>query len=74
VTDISTLVSPYNLCSHMEIVRIVDGFLSLMSGKGFISVTASMSLSFVLYIPNFATNLFPIAHITHELNCSHLLF
>lgn len=33
-----------------------------------------MSLSFVLYIPNFATNLLAIARITFDLNCKVMFY
>lgn len=40
-----------------------------MSDKGYIYVSPSMLLSFVLHIPDFAANLLSIACITRELNC-----
>jgi hypothetical protein len=38
-TGVFSLFSSYNLCSEKENVRIADGFLSLVSGKGTILVT-----------------------------------
>jgi hypothetical protein len=68
-TGISSFFSSYNLCSGKENVRTTDGSLWSVSGKGFIFVTPSMSLSFVLHIPDFGANLLSIARIIHELNC-----
>jgi hypothetical protein len=47
----------------MEKVRIVNGSLSLVFGKGSIFVSPSMSLSFVLRIQNFEANLLSIIRI-----------
>lgn len=63
MTDVSFLFSSYNLYSSREKVRIANGSLSLVFGKGSIFVSPSMSLSFVLHIPNFAANLLFIIHI-----------
>jgi hypothetical protein len=65
MTDISSMFSSYNLCSGRQKVKIVDGSLSSVSGKGSIHVTTSLSLSFVLHIPYFAANLLFITRITY---------
>jgi hypothetical protein len=74
MTGMSSLFSSYNPCSSKEKVRIADGSLSPVSGKGSISVTPYMSLSFVLHVPDFATNLLSIARITCELNCRVIFY
>jgi hypothetical protein len=56
----SPLFSSYNPCSGRDKVRIADGSLSPVSGKGSVSVTPSMTLAFVLHIPNLAANLLSI--------------
>jgi hypothetical protein len=60
MTGIFSLFSSYNLCSSREKVRIANGSLSSVSGKGSISITPSMSLSSVLHIPDFAANYCPL--------------
>jgi transposase InsO family protein len=74
MTGISSLFSSYKLCSNREKVRIANGSLSSVSGKGSISVSPSMSLSSVLHIPDFAANLLSIARITRELNCRAIFY
>lgn len=62
------LFSSYDPCFNREKVRIAYGSLSLLWGKGSISVTPSMTSSFVLHVPNFASYLLSVARITLELN------
>jgi len=69
MTGMSHLFSSYKPCSGRDKVRIADGSLSPVSGKGFVSVTLSMTLTFFLHVPNLVANLLSIAHITIELNC-----
>lgn len=66
---LSALFSSYHLCSSKEKVKIADGSLSYVSGKGSILVTASMYLSSVLHVPNLTNNILSIAQITVHLNC-----
>jgi hypothetical protein len=74
MTDMSPLFSPYNPCSGEDKVRIADGSLSPVSGKGSVFVTPSMTLAFVLHVPYLATNLLSIARITIELNCRVIFY
>lgn len=57
MTSLSSIFSSYNLCSCRDKVRIANGSLSPMSSKGSIFVTLSLSLSYVLHVPDFVTNL-----------------
>lgn len=66
---LSSLFYSYHLCSGNDKVKMADGSLSTISGKGSGPVTPSMSLSFVLHVPDFATNILSIVRITHYLNC-----
>jgi hypothetical protein len=61
----SHLFSSYNPCSGGDKVRIADGSLSHVLGKGFVSVTPSMTLASVLHVPNLAANLLSIARIIY---------
>jgi hypothetical protein len=45
-----------------------------LSGKGSIPVTLPMSLSFVLLVLNFVTNLLSIARITADLNYQAIFY
>jgi len=74
MTGISLLFLSYNPCSGREKVRKVDVSLSPMSSKISIYVTPSMTLSFVLHVPDFAANLLSIARITLELNCQVIFY
>jgi hypothetical protein len=69
MTSLSSLFSTYNLCLGREKVRIVDGSLSFVSGKGSIPVTPFMSFTSVLNVPYLAHNLLSMARITADLNC-----
>lgn len=68
MTGMSSLFSEYNPYFGRDKVRIADVSLLPLSGKGFISVTLYMSLSFVLCVPDFVANLLSIGHINCELN------
>ena len=50
-------------------IRIVDGSLTPISGKGKISLCAGFSLHNVLHVSRFPYNLLSISKITHELKC-----
>jgi hypothetical protein len=69
MTGTSPLFFSYNPCSSRDKVRIADGSLLPVSGKGSVSVTPSMTLASVLHVPNLIANLLSIARITIELNC-----
>ncbi|XP_058198383.1 uncharacterized protein LOC131313906 [Rhododendron vialii] len=57
MTGCSSVFDSYSTCSGKDKVRIADGSFSAISGKGSIRYSPSISLSSVLHIPNFATNL-----------------
>ena len=64
MTNLSSLFSTYNSCSCKNKVRIADGSPSPISGKGVVNVSSSLSLSSVLYVPRFSTNLLSISRVT----------
>jgi hypothetical protein len=74
MTGMSPLFSSYNPCSGREKIRIADGSLSPVSGKGSVFVTPSMTLSSVLHVPDLTANLLSIARITLELNCQVIFY
>ena len=59
----------YIPCAGNETIRIADGSLAPVAGKGKISPCAGLSLHNVLHVPKLSYNLLSISKITHELNC-----
>lgn len=74
MTCFSHLFSSYSTCSGMDKVRVADGLLSSISWKCSIQCFLTMSLSLVLHVPNFSTNLLSVSSITKALNCSVTFF
>ena len=58
----------YIPCVGNENIRIVDGSLAPIAGKGQISLFDGFSLHNVLHVPQISYNLMSISKITHELN------
>ena len=56
-------------CVGNEPIRIADGSLTLITGKGKISPYIGLSLHNVLHVPKLSYNFLSISKITHELNC-----
>ena len=69
MTGLSSIFSTYHPCSGKDKVKTADGSLSSGIGKCVIHAFGSLSLSSILHVPNFTTNLIPISRITHDLNC-----
>lgn len=80
MNGMSTLFHTYQVSSGKDKVRIADDSYSLVVGHDDIHATSELSLSSVLYVPNFTLNLLSISHLTQHLNCfvtffpSHCLF
>jgi len=74
MTGKSSSFSFYNLCSSKDKIRVANGSLSPIYGKGSIVVTPSMPLSSVLHVPNLAANLLSITRITPKLNCRAIFY
>lgn len=51
-------------------VTIADGSTPRVLGSGTVNLTPSISLSYVLSLPNFSFNLLSVNKITCSLNCS----
>ncbi|KAJ7950679.1 Retrovirus-related Pol polyprotein from transposon TNT 1-94 [Quillaja saponaria] len=73
MTGTSRNFSTYFPCSGKDKVRVADGSLSTISGKGSIQCTPTLPLSSVLHIPKFSMNLLSISSITRDLNCQAIL-
>ena len=70
----SDLFSAYTPSSGQDKVRIADGTISLVSGKGLIHATASLLLPSVLHVTNFSVYFLSLSRITRDLNCSVTFF
>ncbi|CAL5350327.1 unnamed protein product [Camellia sinensis] len=70
----SDLFSAYKPSSGQDKVRIADGTVSSISGKGLVQVTPTMHLSSVLHVPKFSVNLLSLSRLTQDLNCCVTFF
>ncbi|CAL5413992.1 unnamed protein product [Camellia sinensis] len=77
-TDHTTGTSIFSISyfpsSGRDKVKVADGTLSSIFGKGSVHCTSLLSLSSVFHVPNFSTNLLPVSSITTALNCSVTFF
>lgn len=74
MTSLQSLFSSHSICSGRDKVRVADKTLSSIFEKGSINVSPTMSLSSILHVPKFVTNLLSISRITRDLNCSVTFF
>ncbi|CAL5357812.1 unnamed protein product [Camellia sinensis] len=74
MTGTSSFFHSYSPSSGRDKVRVADGTLSSISGKGSVRCTSLLSLSSVLRVPNFSTNLLSVSSLTTALNCSVTFF
>ncbi|XP_028106008.1 uncharacterized protein LOC114305088 [Camellia sinensis] len=72
-TALSTASSSFAR-SGQDKVRIADGTVSSISGKGLVQVTPTMHLSSVLHVPKFSVNLLSLSRLTQDLNCCVTFF
>ena len=69
-----------NLFTSYTPVRVADGSMVPITGRGSIRCTKTLSLSPVLHVPDFPINLLSVSSITKSLNCrgwfdpSHCVF
>ncbi|GAV66123.1 UBN2_3 domain-containing protein [Cephalotus follicularis] len=64
----------YTVCSGKDKIRVANGSLSPVSGKGLVYCIPIISLSFVLHVPSLCVNLLYIYRITWDLNCCVTFF
>jgi hypothetical protein len=69
MTGASDLFTSYMPCSGKDKVRVADGSMAPIMGRGSIYCTKSLSLSPVLHVPKFPVNLLSVSSITKSLNC-----
>ncbi|RVW47383.1 Retrovirus-related Pol polyprotein from transposon TNT 1-94 [Vitis vinifera] len=70
MTDAHHLFSTYSSCAGNLKVKIADGTLSPVAGKGSIRISESITLNPVLHVPNLSCNLLSISQLTKKSNCS----
>ena len=70
MTNTHHLFSTYSPCAGNLKVKIANGTLSLIVGKGSIHISKSITLSPVLLVPNLSCNLLSISQLTKKSNCS----
>lgn len=69
MTSHSNLYTSYNPGSGKQKVKIVDGTLSSVAGKGCIPISKNLSPDYALHVPKLSCNLLSISKITKDLNC-----
>ena len=57
-------------CHENVRVKIVDGTITSVAGKGSIHLSDNLVLYSVLHVPNLACNLVSINKLTQDLNCT----
>ena len=70
MTGTSGLLSDLEHSSSLPNVTLVDGSATIVSSLGTANLNPNLSLSYVLYIPNFHFNLLSISKLTKLLNCA----
>ena len=70
MTNAHHLFSTYSPCAGNLKVKIANGTLSPVAGKGSIRISESITLNPVLHVPNLSCNLLSISQLTKKSNCS----
>ena len=70
MTDAHHLFTTYSPCAGNLKVKIADGTLSPIAGKGSIRISESITLNSFLHVPNLSCNLLSISQLTKQSNCS----
>ena len=65
----SNLFTSYTPTSGKDKVRVADGSMAPITGRGTVQCTKTLSLSPVLHVPKFPVNLLSVSSITKGLNC-----
>ena len=69
-----SLFSSYLPCGSNLKVKIADGSLSSVAGKGSIKIFDSLTLESVLHVPKLSYNLLSISQLMKNSNCSAKFF
>ena len=69
MTSSPSLFSVYKPCAGNQKIKITDGSLLAIAGKGSIILSLTLTLHNVLHVPNLSCNLLSISKLTLDLNC-----
>ena len=69
MTRSSQFFSSYTPCPSNYKVRIADGSLSTVAGKGTVKLLDCLYLFSVLHVPNLKCNLLSVSKLTKDTNC-----
>uniref|UniRef100_A0A1S8ADA3 Uncharacterized protein n=1 Tax=Citrus limon TaxID=2708 RepID=A0A1S8ADA3_CITLI len=69
MTGNSQLFSSYIPCAGNQKVKIANGSLATVAGKGTITISPSLVLKNVLHVPHLSYNLLSISKLTFDHNC-----
>ena len=69
MTGCPSLFSTYTPCAGNLKVKIADGSLATVVGKGSIILSRNLTLKSVLHVPSLTCDLPSISKLTHDLNC-----
>jgi hypothetical protein len=69
MTGASNSFTSYTPCSGKDKVRVADGSMVPITGRGSVRCTKTLSLSPVLHVPDFPVNLLSVSSVTKSLNC-----
>ena len=58
------LFSNYSPCLGIVKIRIVDGTLSFVTGKGTISISKNLKIKSIPHVPNFKRNLISVSKLS----------
>lgn len=74
MTDAYHLFITYSSCTKNPKIKIIDGSLSTIAGKGSIWISNSITLKYVLHVPNFSYDLISISQVTKISRCLAIVF
>ena len=70
--NLSKLFQTYVPCPGNQKIRIADGSVSSIVGKGLIPISEKITLQSVLHVPKLACNLLFVSKLSKDYNCCHL--
>ena len=74
MTGTTKVFSSYIPCNDGQKIKIADGTLSSVAGKGTVSFSDSLELNSVFYVLNLSCNLLSVRKLTKDLNCTAKFF
>ena len=74
MTGSAKLFASYIPCAGNQKIKIADGSLSAIAGKGSIAISPSITLRDVLHVPKLSCNLLSVSKLIHDMNCQAQFF